>query len=183
VDLGKGLEDAVSAFRRTCAYRFLVGVGSSIGIVAFATVSTFNVSAEAQQAPSAFVMPDTPGRDTFESVCSLCHAPVAVVGKHFTKDQWEAKVSEMLQEEPDVTAQERVAIVGYLSANFNPGGKIYVNVASAKDLAVALEISLDEATTLVRHRQMHGSFKSMDDLKGLGIDASKIEAKKDRLAF
>lgn len=140
-------------------------------------------TASAQQPPSSFVMPDTPGRDTFESVCSLCHAPLAVVGKHFTKDQWEAKVSEMLQEEPDVTAQERVAIVGYLSTNFNPGGRIYVNVASAKDLAVALEISPDEATTLVRHRQMHGSFKSMDDLKGLGIDVSKIEAKKDRLAF
>jgi DNA uptake protein ComE-like DNA-binding protein len=128
-------------------------------------------------------MPDTPGRETFESVCSLCHAPTAVVGKHFTKAQWQAKVIEMLQEEPDVTEPERATIVEYLSTHFSPEGKIYVNVATAKDLAPALDLSADDAAALVRHRQQRGAFKSLEDLKGLGIDVAKLEAKKERLAF
>ena len=47
----------------------------------------------------------------------------------------------MLQEEPDVTREERAAIVEYLAANFRPGGKIYINRAAAQDLEAALEIS------------------------------------------
>jgi competence ComEA-like helix-hairpin-helix protein len=154
-----------------------------IGLGAFPDVAPLDVRASAQQTPPSFVMPDAPGRETFQSVCSLCHDPVAVVGKHFSRDQWQAKVTEMLQEEPDVTEQERATIVEYLSSHFKPGGKIYVNVASAKDLSPALEISIDEATTLVQHRQQHGSFRTIDDLKKTGIDTSKIEAKKDRLTF
>src|SRR5262250_782390 len=70
--------------------------------------------------------PDGPGKDVFESVCSLCHSPTAVMGKQLTKTQWESKIIEMLQEEPDVTVQERASILEYLSSNFKPGGKIYV---------------------------------------------------------
>jgi competence protein ComEA len=141
-------------------------------------------AARAQQsAPPAFVMPAGPGKDTFVSVCSLCHDPTTVVGKFFTKVQWEAKVIEMLQEEPEVTTEERAAIVEYLSAHFKPGAKIYVNVIGAKDLAAALDVSLDEATALVRRREQQGSFKGVDDLSSAGVDAAKIEARKDRLAF
>jgi len=139
---------------------------------------------ERQSAAPAFVMPAGPGKDTFVSVCSLCHDPTTVVGKFFTKAQWEAKVIEMLQEEPEVTAEERAAIVEYLSTHFKPGAKIYVNVIGAKDLAAALDVSLDNATALVRHRDQNGPFKSLDDLKAMpALDASKLEARKDRLAF
>jgi competence ComEA-like helix-hairpin-helix protein len=129
-------------------------------------------------------MPDGAGRDTFLSVCSLCHDPITVVGKHFTKMQWELKVIEMLQEEPEVTTEERTAIIEYLTATFRPGGKIYVNLASAKDLAEALELTLDEATALVQHRTQQGAFKTFEDLKAVpGLTIAKFEAKKDRLTF
>jgi competence protein ComEA len=120
----------------------------------------------------------------FESVCSLCHTPDTAVGKHWTRTQWEAKVTEMLQEEPDVTAQEREAIVGYLAANFRPGGKIYVNRAAAKDLAISLDLSARDAEAIVHRREENGAFKALDDLKNVpGLDIAKIEARKDRLAF
>jgi len=129
-------------------------------------------------------MPAGAGKDTFESVCSLCHAPIAVVGKEFTKAQWEAKVIEMLQEEPDVTADERTAIVEYLSATFKPGGKIYVNIIPAKDLATALDVTIDQATAIVQQREQRGTFKTLDDLKAVpGIDAAKVAAVRERLAF
>ena len=129
-------------------------------------------------------LPDSPGKDVFESVCSLCHAPTAVFGKQWTKPQWEAKVTEMLQEEPDVTSQERATIVEYLSANFKPGGRIYVNNAKVNDLEAALELSAKDAEAVVRYREEKGRFKTVDDLKKVpGLDAAKIEAKKDRLEF
>ena len=129
-------------------------------------------------------LPDGPGKDVFESVCSLCHAPTAPMGKQWTKPQWEAKVTEMLQEEPDVTAQERAAIIEYLSANFRPGGKIYINKARAKDLETALELSTSEAEAIFRYREEKGSFKTADDLKKVpGVNAAKIEANKNRLEF
>ena len=128
--------------------------------------------------------PNGSGKDVFESVCSLCHAPTAVMGKQWTKAQWDAKVTEMLQEEPDVTAAERLAIVEYLSANFKPGGKIYINRAAARDLATALEIPGGDAEAIVRYREEKGAFKTWADLKAVpGLDAAKIEAKKDRLEF
>jgi competence protein ComEA len=129
-------------------------------------------------------LPDGPGKDTFVSVCSLCHAPTAPMGKHLTRQEWELKVTEMLQEEPDVTREERAAILEYLVANFRPGGKIYINKAADKDLEMALEISLTEAEAIVRYRKAQGDFKTFDDLKKVpGIDLAKIETKKDRLAF
>ena len=133
---------------------------------------------------SAQSLPDGPGKEVFESVCSLCHTPTAPMGRQWTKPQWEAKVIEMLQEEPDVTPQERAAIIEYLSANFSPGGKIYINKARAKDLETALELSSSEAEAVFRYREEKGGFKTVDDLKKVpGVDAAKIEAKKNRLEF
>ena len=129
-------------------------------------------------------LPAGPGKDTFVSVCSLCHDLTAPIGKHWTREQWELKVIEMLQEEPDVTREERAAIVEYLAANFKPGGRIYINTAAAKDLEAALEISAFHAEAIVRYRRAQGDFKSFEDVKKVpGLDVAKIEAKKDRLVF
>lgn len=129
-------------------------------------------------------LPDGPGKDTFVSVCSLCHAPTTPFGRQWTRKEWELKVTEMLQEEPDVTREERAAIVEYLAANFKPGGKIYINKADAKDLVSALEISEAEAEALVAYRQKEGGFRAFDDVKKVpGFNSSKIEGKKDRLVF
>jgi len=74
--------------------------------------------------------------------------------------------------------------VEYLAANFRSGGKIYINFATAKDLESALEISSSEAEAIVLHRKNKGDFKSIDDLRKVsGLNAARIEAKKDRLVF
>ena len=84
-----------------------------------------------------------------------------------------------------MTREERAAIVEYLTANFRPGGKIYINQADAKDLETALEISAADAEAIVRSRGAQGNFKSLDDLKKKvpGLDSAKVEGKKDRLVF
>src|SRR5262245_9875004 len=142
-----------------------------------AVIAFFTWTAAAQS------LPDGPGKEVVSTVCSLCHdAATAVIGKQWTKNQWELKITEMLQEEPDVTREERAAILDYLSTFFKPGGKIYVNKSNATVLQTALEISSQSAEAIVRQRERSGDFKTLEDLKKVpGVDAAKVESKKDLL--
>jgi len=160
-----------------------LGLIALVAALAARPLATNMLAAQATATP-AFTMPAGTGKETFESVCSLCHNPVAVVGKQFTKREWEAKVTEMLQEEPDVTGEERAAIVEYLTASFKPGGKIYVNIIAAKDLATLLDLTIDQATALVQRREQRGSFKTLEEVKAVtGIDTARGDAARERLAF
>lgn len=131
----------------------------------------------------AQTLPDGPGRETFVMVCSMCHSPTAVIGKQGTKQWWQSKVTEMLQEVTDVPDSDVNAIVNYLAKNF-PIVKTNVNKATAKEIETGLDLTPAEAEAIVRHRDAHGNFKSLDDLKKVtGLDAVKIESKKDRLEY
>jgi len=132
---------------------------------------------------SAQTLPDGPGKETFQMVCSMCHAPTAVIGKQGSKQWWQSKVTEMLQEVTDVPDSDVDAIVAYLATNF-PVVKINVNKAAAKDLETALELTAKESEAIVQYREAKGNFKTLEDLKKVpGLDAVRIESKKDRLEF
>jgi hypothetical protein len=116
----------------------------------------------------------------------MCHAPSAVAGKQWSKEDWDGKVTEMLQEEPDVTSRERAAIVDYLAAHFKPGGPIYVNLAGAKDLAALLAIPVKDAETIAGWREHHPlrDAGELAAIAGLGSDAlPRITANEARLDF
>jgi len=131
----------------------------------------------------AQTLPDKPGKELFQTICSECHEPTKVIGKQKSKAEWAAKVTEMLQEDPDVTQAERETIVSYLAASFFPK-LVNVNKATVNELASGLDLSAKEAEAIVRHRQEKGDFKSLDDLKKVpGLDAAKIEANRERVAF
>jgi competence protein ComEA len=130
----------------------------------------------------AQTLPEGPGKDTFQMVCGMCHSPTAVIGKQGDRKWWQAKVTEMLQEVTDVPDSDVDAIVRYLAKNF-PIVKINVNKAAAKDFET-IEFSAKEAAAIVQYRDAHGNFKTLDDLKKVpGLDAVKVESKKDRLEF
>ena len=113
----------------------------------------------------------------------MCHSPTAVIGKQGTRQWWQLKVSEMLQEVTDVPDSDVDAIVNYLAKNF-PIIKINVNKAAAKDLATGLDLTAKESEAIVQYRETKGNFKTLDDLKKVpGLDAVKVESKKDRLEF
>jgi len=70
------------------------------------------------------VLPQGPGKELVEAVCTACHTLDRVVAKRGTKAEWQDKVLEMLQEDPDITQQEREQIVDYLAKNFPPKAAI-----------------------------------------------------------
>jgi competence protein ComEA len=84
------------------------------------------------------------------------------------------------------TEQELKAVLEYLVKNFPAADipKINVNEAEAIDLESGLSLRRSQAAAIIQHRNQHGRFKSAEDLKKVpGVDAAKIEAKKDRLTF
>src|SRR5512141_2059952 len=127
---------------------------------------------------SAEGLPDGPGKDLVEAICSECHTTERIALQQLTRPQWEDKVLEMLQEAPDVKQSERDKIVEYLARNFP--ARANVNKAAAKELQAALEISPESAAAIVNYRQQNGSFKTLEDLKKVpGLDVAKLDAKRD----
>lgn len=135
-------------------------------------------------AVAAQSLPEGPGRDLVQAICSSCHDTERLTTKHWSKTEWQAKVLEMLQEEPDVTQPERDQIVQYLARAFPPSAKVNVNESAAAELAKALDIPSEQASAIVEYRKQKGPFKTLDDLKRVpGLDAAKVDAHKDSLVF
>jgi len=77
-------------------------------------------------------------------------------------------------------------IADYLTANFPPSAvkKVFVNMATDKQISEVLGISLDDAKAIVAYRDKVKGFKSLGDMKAVpNVDAKKIDAKKDQLVF
>jgi len=135
-------------------------------------------------AAAAQKLPDNPGRELFETICTECHTTDRVVGQQKSRAEWQAKVTEMLQEDQDVTQAERDTIVNYLAVSFSKPGRINVNKAAAKELETTLELTSKDAEAIVRYRQEKGVFKTLDELKKVpGINTAKLEANKERVEF
>ena len=125
----------------------------------------------------AQTLPDGPGKETFQMVCSMCHSPTAVIGQQGTKQWWQSKVTEMLQEVTDVPAADVDAIVSYLAKNF-PIVKINVNKAPAKDLETGLGLTAKESEAIVSYREAQGQFQNARGFEkgaGRGRGEDRIE--------
>ncbi|MBS1790953.1 MAG: helix-hairpin-helix domain-containing protein [Acidobacteria bacterium] len=82
--------------------------------------------------------------------------------------------------------EELKLILEYVVKNYPADDvpRINVNKAEAIDLESALSLKRSQAAAIIKYREEHGAFKSIEDLKKVpGIDVDKIEAKKDRLIF
>ena len=132
-------------------------------------------------------LPDGPGKAPFEKVCGNCHGVEVAVSRRETKDGWNAIIDDMIQRGAEASDDEFGQVSDYLAANFSkstPGGKVNVNTSGAKELSAVLEIPEDQATAIVKYRDEKGLFHSAMDLaKAPGMDAAKVDAKKDRLTF
>ena len=65
-------------------------------------------------------LPDGQGKATVQKICSGCHAPEIVLGKHETKERWAEIVTDMVSKGANGTDDEFNEIIGYLAAHFPP---------------------------------------------------------------
>lgn len=132
-------------------------------------------------------LPEGPGKAVTQKVCGACHGAELVIGRQEERETWGAIVEDMIQRGATGTDDEMYQVVDYLASNFSktsPVIKINVNKATAKDLESALRLTDKQAAAIVHRREEKGDFKSLDELEKVpGVDAAKIEASKNRLAF
>ena len=81
----------------------------------------------------------------------------------------------------EATDDEWKEIFTYVDRHFSV---ILVNKADARRLANTLDMTEAQGEAIVRYREAHGRIAAIDDLKKVaGIDAAKVDARKDRLIF
>jgi len=119
-------------------------------------------------------------------LCVKCHSPNVILASGQDRRGWENTITKMVRLGATGTDEDFTDIADYLTANFPVSAvkKIFVNSATDKQIAEVLEIRIDDAKALIAYRDRIKGFKSIEDMKQVpGIDAKKIDAKKDRLVF
>jgi competence protein ComEA len=131
-------------------------------------------------------MPEGPGKAETLKVCSQCHEVERSISPRQDRAGWQATIDKMGTLGMKATDEEMQAILNYLSLHYPADAvpRINVNKARAIDLESGLSLRRSEAALIIQYRTKNGDFKSIEDLKKVpGVDAAKIEAKKDRLVF
>ena len=131
---------------------------------------------------SAQDLPNGPGKNTVEKVCTACHGLEAIVAIQGDKDTWQGIVDDMKGRGADGSSEDFTAIVTYLGKYF--GNNVNVNTASAKEISDNLDLTAAEAGAIVKYRTDNGNFKEFADLKKVpGLDASKLDPLQKRIKF
>jgi len=125
-------------------------------------------------------LPDGPGKAEVLKICRDCHELDTITIENRTKDGWKKTVAKMGDRGAEGTDEQFEAVVNYLTKNF---GRINVNKASAEEIVAGLDFSVKEAEAIVQYREKNGAYKNWRDLKNVdGLDAARVEAKKDHIA-
>jgi len=125
-------------------------------------------------------LPNGPGKDVVLKLCRDCHDLDTVTTENRTKEGWKKTVAKMVDRGAEGTDEQFEIIVSYLAKNF---GRINVNQATAEEIVAGVDFSAKEAAAIVGYREKNGPYKSWKDLaKVEGLDAAKVESKKDHIA-
>jgi competence protein ComEA len=126
--------------------------------------------------------PDLEAKDaaTFRAICGSCHAPSLVEGLR-TEPEWKDEIDQMIKIGARGTESQFQAVMRFLTRTLT---KVNVNTAEARQIAPILDVTDSVAETIVKRRTANGPFKTIEDLERVpGLDAVKLEARRDRLLF
>lgn len=145
--------------------QFLVALGA-----------TSSVAMAEQQAGHA----NTSDQEAFTKVCGACHPASAVNGLR-TLSEWRDTVEHMISIGARGTDEDFDSVMRVLERMLT---KVNVNTANSDEIAPVMNISDTVAQAIVTYRSTHGNFKSLSDLKKVpGLDAAKVDSRKDRVLF
>jgi competence protein ComEA len=134
-------------------------------------------SKQASSAPARSLAAD---KADFETVCGACHT-ASMVSDIRTEGEWKETVEHMVSMGATGTDQQMEAVMRVLLRTLT---KVNVNTATAAQLPLVLDISEATAQAVVKYRTRHGNLKTIEDLKKVpGINAARLEARKDRVVF
>lgn len=155
------------------------------GLIVAAAVAL--AAAQDNQAPRASGegLPDGPGKDATVKACGTCHEGRRAASVRLTRDGWAAVIQDMQKRGAVVSEEEFPVVLDYLTTHFlgEAPQPLNLNTATQIDLEAAGGLLRSEAAAVIRYRQQHGRFKTLDDLKNVpGLDFKKIESRRDAIA-
>ena len=149
-------------------------------LVTTAASLAFAIAAEDEGAN----LPAGPGKDLVAKVCIDCHSAATFRKMRMNEDQWTDKVGDMVDRGAKADDKQQAEIVAYLVQNFGKDAKVRINTAPDTELMVILGFTVDESKALVEYRAGHGAFQQWSEVaKVPGVDAKKVEAQKEKMAF
>ena len=129
------------------------------------------------------VLPAGKAKTLIENTCTECHGLDQVVSSPMSAEAWRTTVKSMVKKGATLSTEEIDTVVDYLAVYFAPD-KVNVNSAEAQELQAGLGLTKVEASAVVEYRKANGNFKDLAGLqKVAGLDAKKIESKKDLIVF
>lgn len=131
-------------------------------------------------------LPEAPGREETIKLCKQCHDVARSVSLRQDRNGWNNTMNKMVAFGMKGSDQELALVLDYLVKHFpaEEVPRVNVNKASAIELESGLSLRRSQAAALIAYREKHGDFKTLEDLKKVpALEAAKIEAKKDRIAF
>jgi competence protein ComEA len=149
-------------------------------------VSRLSISAAFVAAAAFAQLPDGPGKAETQKLCSQCHELEQSTSLRQDRAGWQATINKMVDLGAKASDAEIAATLDYLAAHYpaDEVPRINVNKCRAIDLESGLSLRRSQAAAVIEYREKNGPFHSVEDLKKVpGIDAAKVEAKKDRLTF
>lgn len=144
--------------------------------------NTLRQSAASQTRP----MPDGPGKTETQKLCSNCHELDKSLSLKQDRAGWQRTVEKMLASGLKASDADITTVLDYLTRNYPADDvpRLKVNSADAIEFESILSIKRSQAAAIIAYRTKNGPFKSISDLKKVpGIEAAKLDAKKDRLIF
>lgn len=131
-------------------------------------------------------LPEGPGRAETEKLCKQCHEVARSISPRLDRDGWGQTMTKMTAFGMKSTSEEYALVLDYLVKNYPAEDvpRINVNQATAIQLESVLGLRRSQAKEVLAYREKNGDFKTIDDLKKVpGLDAAKLDAKKDRILF
>jgi len=129
-------------------------------------------------------LPEGPGKDLVVRVCFECHGAANFRKVRKDEGEWNDSVADMIDRGAKAKDAEVDALVAYLLKNFGKGVKVQMNSAPLEEIKAVLGFTVPEAQAVVVWREQNGGYKEWRDvLKAPGVDAAKVEAKKDEMSF
>jgi len=131
-------------------------------------------------------LPDGAGKEETARVCKGCHELERSLSPRQDRAAWQQTMDKMVSLGAEMTEEDYNTVLDYLAKNY-PGEevpKLNINKATAIDFESRLTLPRSQAAAIIEYRTRNGPFKTIDDLKKVpGVDAAKIDAKKDRLTL
>lgn len=142
---------------------------------------TLLVGGAVNAAPAPAQQPDDQAEEVFKTTCTRCHTPDRILSARKTRTQWDETLDKMTKLGATASDEDWTTVLNYLMRHC---GKVNVNRAPAKDIALVLGITAADADAIVTFRKANGDFVDYDGLaKVPGINLEKLEKSKDAIAF